>query len=85
MAIIVNRDENRTELQKRIAKELTDKAKKKKAEPADMPDGVEDSAYVKDTKETTGWAWLWVLLAIAGVIALVYYFIVSSNQSQIPL
>lgn len=85
MAIIVNRNENRSELQKRIAKELTDKAKKKNAEPADMPDGVEDSAYVKDTKQTGGLAWLWTILAVAGVIALVYYFIVSSNQSQIPL
>lgn len=85
MGIIVNRDENRTELQKRIAAELTEKAKKKNRQAVDMPDGVEDSAYVKGTKQTTSLAWLWILVVVFGVAALVWYVIASGNQPQSTL
>lgn len=77
MAIIVNQQDNRTELQKRIAAELTEKAKKKKTSEAELPDGVDDSRYVEGTKVTTSLAWVWILIAIAVVVALVAYIIAS--------
>jgi type VI protein secretion system component VasF len=82
MAIIVNQQDNRSELQKRIAAELTEKAKKKKASEAELPDGVEDSRYIEGTKTTTSLAWVWIVIAVVAVIALVAYFIVASGNNQ---
>lgn len=81
MGIIVNQQDNRTELQKRIATELADKAKKKKARQDEMIDGVEDSAYIKDTQHTTSFAWVWIVIIAAIVIGAVVYMIVSGNTA----
>jgi hypothetical protein len=50
MGIIVRNQENRSELQQRLAAELREKMARQ-SEPVDapeLPDGVSDSAYVKD-------------------------------------
>lgn len=75
MGIIVNREENRTDLQKRIAAELTEKAKKKPDFTQDRPDGIEDSAYIEGTKKTTSLAWLWAVVIVAFVAALLWIII----------
>ena len=68
MALFMNQQNERTELQKRIAAELADKAKKKSLEgSSDRPDGVTDSAYLEKTKPTTSLAWLWMLLLIVAI------------------
>ena len=79
MGIIVNQEDNRTELQKRIATELADKDKKRKARQDELPDGVEDSAYIEGTKKTTSLAWAWILIIAVAVIAAIIYIIVSGK------
>jgi hypothetical protein len=81
MGIILNQQDNRTELQKRVAAELTEKNKKKKREEAELPDGVEDSAYVEGTKMTTNLAWIWIVVIVALVIGAVVYLIASGNKA----
>lgn len=81
MGIIVKQDDRRSELQKRIAADLADKAKKKNDPPADLPDGVDDSAYMEGTSQTGRFAWIWVI--VIGVIvvgSVAYLFIASGNQ-----
>lgn len=74
----MKQNETQSELQKRVAAELQDKAKKKKAlEDSELPDGVTDSAYLKDTKSTTSLAWVWVLIALA-IIGLAIWLIVAT-------
>ncbi len=80
MGIIVNQQDNRSELQKKIAAELSEKAKKKHDATHDLPDGVDDSAYIENTKQTTSLAWVWLVIVIAFVLVGVVYFILSSNQ-----
>jgi hypothetical protein len=80
MGIIVNQQDNRTELQKRIAAELSEKAKKKHDPKGDLVDGVEDSAYIEGTKVTTSLAWVWAVVFLLAVVAVVFLFITSSNQ-----
>lgn len=75
MGIIVNQEDNRTELQKRIAADLTDKDKKRKARQDAMPDGVEDSAYIEGTKKTTSLAWVWVVIVVVAVVTAVVFFV----------
>jgi len=72
----MKQNETQSELQKRIAAELQDKAKKKAFE-TDRPDGVDDSAYIKDTKQTTSLAWAWVLIGIA-IVALAIWLIIAT-------
>lgn len=77
MALYVRQSDDRSELQKRLAAELQDKAKKKALE-TDRPDGVTDSNYLEQTKQTTGLAWVWALLAVIAIGVLIYIVIQSS-------
>lgn len=73
MALFMNQQNDRTELQKRIAAELAEKAKKKQLEgETDRPDGVSDSAYLENTKTTTSLAWAWILIVIAAGTLLIW-------------
>lgn len=77
MALYVRQSDDRSELQKRLATELQEKAKQK-AREADRPDGVTDSNYLKDTKQTTGLMWAWVLIGIVAV-AIIIYIVVQTT------
>lgn len=73
MALYLKQNDTRSELQKRVASELQEKARKA-AEPTDLPDGVTDSQYIKGTTSTGRFAWVWILailLFVAGLIALI--------------
>lgn len=73
MGILVKLDENRTDIQKRVATELQEKARKR-AEEAERPDGVDDSQFVKGTEQTNKFFAVWIIvgvLVIGGVIALI--------------
>ena len=78
MALFVRQDENRSELQQRLATELQDRARKK-AEEAELPDGVTDSQYIKGTKETTSLLWLWMVVAVLA-IGVVVFLVVKSGK-----
>jgi hypothetical protein len=79
MALFMNQETERTELQKRIAAELAEKAKKKSLESSDdRPDGVSDSAYLEQTKRTTSLAWVWILIAVVAVGILVWLVVISA-------
>ncbi len=78
MALFMNQENTRTELQRRVAADLAEKAKKKATSEAAPVDGVEDSAYLKGTKRTTSLAWVWVLILIA-IVALLIWIAVRSS------
>lgn len=72
MALYVRQSEDRSKLQERVAAELQEKAKAR-AEQSDQPDGVTDSNYLKDTKPTTSLAWVWALIVLLVLSAMVYF------------
>lgn len=71
MALFVQQDENRTELQKRLAAELHEKSKNR-AELIDRPDGIDDSEYIKGTKKTTSLSFVWILIIVAFAVIVVW-------------
>jgi hypothetical protein len=75
MALFIKQNDNRSQLQERLAAELQERAKQNAAKN-DRPDGVTDSQYLKDTKATTSLMWLWMLIALA-VIGLVMWLIIK--------
>lgn len=70
MALLQKQNDTRTELQKRIAADL----QKKTRQPtfSDAPDGVEDSQFIKGTKQTTSLAGVWIAIVIAAIAILVW-------------
>ena len=77
MGLFIQKDDNRSELQQRIAAELQAKAKRR-TENEDTPvDGVEDSEYLKGTKRTTSLAWVWVLIIFAAIGSIIWLLFVS--------
>lgn len=75
MSLYLRQNEDRSELQKRLATELQEKAKKKALEQ-ERPDGVDDSRYIEGTKQTTSLAWAWVLIGVA-IVAIAIWLIVA--------
>jgi hypothetical protein len=79
MALYVKQDENRTELQERIAADLREKAIRNSmsGEGGNAPEAKgfspEESNYLEGTKETTSLALVWVLLFVAVVITIGYF------------
>ena len=76
MALYVKQSDTRSQLQEKLAQELQDRAREK-AKQADLPDGVDDSAYIEGTKVTSSLAWAWVLIIIA-IIGIVVWLIFIS-------
>ena len=72
MGIIVNKtDEKNTELNRRIASELREKAQKASKINAD-PDLAEDSEYVEQFKKTSKFGWVWIVLIGLAILSLVF-------------
>lgn len=82
MGLYVRRDEERSDLQKKIAADLREKSKKNSNQFGDIEqqeiDGVEDSGYIEGTKQSSSLLGVWVVLLGAG-IATVIILIVLSN------
>lgn len=68
MGIMVSKDMNRnSELNQRISADLRSRAQRSREDI----DGVEDSAYVKNTKKTGKFTWVWIILIILAIISLI--------------
>ena len=87
MALYVKQDDNRTELQEKIAAELREKQIKNSLKEGDeTPNSKgeivqpEDSTYLEGTKETTGLAFIWLLVFVAVLVALGLYIWVASQR-----
>lgn len=72
MALFIRQNDDRSKLQERLAAELQERAKQRAA-LQDSPDGVSDSAYIKNTQETGKWGWIWIILGLAACAAVVWF------------
>ena len=73
MGLFVNQQDQRSELQERIAAELREKAKASSLQEKATMDCVDDIRYLEDTKQTTTLAWTWILIAImAGAVIVMF-------------
>lgn len=76
MALFIRQDDQRSELQSKLAAELQERAKER-TKLADRPDGVEDSQYIKGTKATTSLAWVWIVIIILAVGISIWLMVLS--------
>ena len=79
MGLYVNQKNDRSELQDRVAAELREKARQRaNLEDVDRPDGVSDSEYMKDIKQTSASGWVWAVVALVAIVV-VSYVVVSGS------
>ena len=64
----MNQNDQRSELQERIAAELREKAKASSLQEKASLDGVEDVRYLENTKQTTTLAPAWIVIAIMAAV-----------------
>jgi len=76
MGLYVKQSDTRSQLQEKLAQELQDRAREK-AKAADLPDGVDDSAYIQGTTLTSKYGWIWFIVIAAIVGAGIWLFFVS--------
>ena len=75
MGLFVSQEDRRSELQKRIAAELQEKAKKKAAaDENERPDLVDDSAYLEGYTKATPVRWGLIGLVILVIVILYLFF-----------
>ena len=69
--------DDRTNLQQKLDAELRAKAAARSKQDGERPDGVTDSAYVENTKQTTslGWAWMAILIFVVVVVGFFIYML----------
>ena len=68
MGLYINQQNSRTKLQEKIAAELRAKAAQVQDVSGDMPDGVEDSAYVEKTNNGTTISRVWVFAILVAAV-----------------
>lgn len=79
MGMYLKQQENRSELQQRIAAELKAKAEQKAKIEGKPHDQIEDSTYVQGYKKTTTLAPVWLIIFFAAIVVFVY-FITQTNH-----
>ena len=79
MGLYMNRNDQRSDLQKRIADDLNAKARaKKKRDDETYPDGVNDSAYIKNSSESPLGVLVVVIAALVLIVStIVYLFFIN--------
>lgn len=79
MGMYLKQQENRSELQQRIAAELKTKAEQKAKIEGKPLDQIEDSTYVEGYKRTTTLAPVWLIIFFAAIVVFVY-FVTQANH-----
>lgn len=71
MGIVVNKEDSKNQdLERRISADLRKKAAEK-APDGEVTDFENDSEYIKNTKKTSKFAWVWAILIILAIISIV--------------
>lgn len=79
MALFIRQDEERSELQKRLATELQEKARKSAEENNHQVDGVEDSSYIENLKKSAKPSVI-ITLLVAGILLIIWLTILNPSR-----
>lgn len=78
MGIIVNKEDQDNELERRIATDLRAKAVETFGD-GEVTNFADDAEYVKNTAKTGRFAWVWIVLVVLAIISLVIIFMPASR------
>ena len=77
----MNQTDRRSKLQERVAAELREKTKNSQLRDEAASDGVEDTAYLEGTKQTTTLAWAWIVIAILAAVVVMLFFLQGGQRA----
>ena len=66
MGIMVSKEDDNSELNRRISADLRARAQSQRRHD---PDYVDDAAYMENTKKTGRFTWIWAILVILAIIS----------------
>ncbi len=75
MGVLVQKDEDNSELSRRISADLRERAQK--TSKREDYDGVKDSEYLKEMRKTNRFSWFWFILVALAIASLVIIFVVA--------
>ena len=76
MGVIVNKKNDQDKLSQRINADLRERAMEAvDIEGNEDPDFAEDSEYLKNMKKTSRFSWLWAVLIVLALLALIPIFV----------
>lgn len=67
MGIMVSKEDDNSELDRRITADLRTRAQTQRHHD---PDYVDDAAYVENTKKTGRFTWIWIVLVVLAIISI---------------
>lgn len=73
MGLYINQQNSRTKLQEKVAAELRAKAAQVQSVEGEMPDGIEDSAYLRGTRQSGSFSRKWFLFILLAVVLVVLF------------
>ncbi|MBL8159373.1 hypothetical protein JNJ66_02865 [Candidatus Saccharibacteria bacterium] len=77
MALFVKQTEERTKLQEKLAAELQERAKRTQQMGGGQPDTLDDSSYLKDTKDASPLTAVWIVIVILALVVLGVFMFVN--------
>ncbi|MBR3169376.1 hypothetical protein IKF23_02960 [Candidatus Saccharibacteria bacterium] len=78
MGIIVNKEDDKNELSRRISADLRAKAVEE-FDDGEVTNFADDSEYVRNTTKTGRFAWVWIILIVLAIVSLVIIFTPASR------
>lgn len=78
MGIIVNKEDDKNELSRRISADLRAKAVEE-FDDGEVTNFADDSEYVRNTAKTGRFAWVWIILIVLAIVSLVIIFTPASR------
>ena len=78
MGIIVNKEDDKNELSRRISADLRAKAVEE-FDDREVTNFADDSEYVRNTAKTGRFAWVWIILIVLAIVSLVIIFTPASR------
>lgn len=67
MGIMVSKEDDNSELNRRISADLCARAQSQRRHD---PDYVDDAAYMENTKKTSRFTWVWIMLVILAIVSI---------------
>ena len=68
MGLFLKQDEQRSQIQSKIAADLQERLK---VESIEVSDKKPQSAFLDNQRQTSSFAWLWILLGIAALVGVI--------------
>lgn len=77
MGLFLNQQDQRSDLQERIAADLREKALRNSKDEGPDWDGSKDIKYLEGTKQTTGLGWAWILIVLIALGVVISFIVMG--------